>query len=82
MSEANKETSPKERVVTCWIPCTDWESLPDGAWLVKIDNERKPYHIANVATNTQKSKIIIVGSCFHWDMRSIIAYTAFERYDV
>ena len=64
-----------------WIECDDWKSLPVGTWLVKIDKERKPYHIADVFLNTHNDKIIIVGGCFYFDMGKLIAYTCFEKYE-
>ena len=65
-----------------WQECSDWKDLPEGDWLVKIDNGRKPYHIANVTTKTAHGhKMIIVGNHFHFDMGNIIAYSPFDRYE-
>lgn len=62
-----------------WIKCTNWDDLPDGEWLVKIENDRKPYHVA-YAGGSHPSRIIIVGNHFSFDMGNIIAYTGFEKY--
>lgn len=63
-----------------WTPCNDWEALPDGDWLVKIDNAREPYHVANAFTNPN-CRVIIVGGMFHFDAGNIIAYAPFGRYE-
>lgn len=31
-----------------WTPCSRWEDLPSGEWLVKIDNPSFPYHVVVV----------------------------------
>lgn len=65
-----------------WIPCTDWKELPEGVWIVKIDKDRKPYHIADVFVNKDtKSRIIIVGGNFYFDMGKILAYSSFNTYE-
>jgi urease beta subunit len=48
---------------------------------VKINKERKPYNVAEVADRGEGERIIIVGNHFHWDMGSLVAYTEFEPYD-
>lgn len=63
-----------------WTPCDDWGLLPDGEWLVKVDNERKPYHVANAFTNPS-GKIVIVGGMFSFDAGNLIAYSPFGRYE-
>ena len=65
-----------------WISCKSWDDLPEGDWLVKIDKDRKPYHVAEVSINPHShSRIVIVGNQFYWDMGDIVAYTAFDRYE-
>ena len=64
-----------------WIKCDDYKKLPIGEWLVKINKDRNPYHIACVTENSGGSKIVIVGSYFSWDRGDLIAYTAFEKYE-
>ena len=69
-----------DSIVMRWIPCANWDDLPEGTWLVKIGKDRKPYNIAEVTQNPQ-GRIIIVGNCFHWDMGDIVAYTALAKYE-
>jgi hypothetical protein len=67
--------------INTWIPCTDYNELPLGAWIVKIDKDRKPYNIAVVSENDRKQRIVIVGNHFSWDMGNLIAYSGFEPYE-
>ena len=64
-----------------WIDCDKWEDLPVGSWLVRIDKETMPYAVADVAENNSGHKIIDVGGHFHWDMRKLIAYSNYVKYD-
>lgn len=65
-----------------WIECDNTNKLPVGEWLVKIDRERDPYHIAVVTKQTADGhKMIIIGNHFDFDMGKLIAYTDFERYE-
>ena len=64
-----------------WIECDDYKKLPFGDWLVRIDKDRKPYHVACVTENNSGSKMIIVGNHFSFDMGQLIAYTSFEPYE-
>lgn len=64
-----------------WIELDDYKKLPDGEWLVKIDDSRNEYHIASVSSKTGDGhKMVIVGSHFSFDRGKLIAYSAFERY--
>jgi hypothetical protein len=62
-----------------WIKCTDWDDLPKGTWLVKVEDVNEPYHVAYVR-NSKPGCIVVVGGHFHFDMEDIIAYTTFDRY--
>ena len=64
-----------------WIELDDYKKLPVGDWLVRIDKDRKPYHVASVTKNKEGHKLIIVGSHFSFDMGALIAYTKFDRYE-
>jgi hypothetical protein len=64
-----------------WTVCDQWELLPNGSWLVRINDERKPYAIAYVAENNKEHKIIVVGGHFHWDMNNLIAYKKHDEYE-
>ena len=64
-----------------WTKCDDYEKLPAGDWLVKIDDDIHPYHIANVTVNKMGSKLIIVGSYFAWDRGDLIAYTTIDTFE-
>ena len=73
--------SPIEPVVS-WIECDDWSKLPVGDWLVKINKDRKPYHVASVTkSDNNSSKIIVVGNHFSWDMGAVIAYADFNKFE-
>ena len=63
-----------------WIPCSDWHKLPVGTWLVKIDCDDDPYHIAYVVIPIN-GKIIAVGYAYSFDVEGIIAYCAFDKYE-
>lgn len=64
-----------------WIECDNWDDLPAGTWLVKIDKDRKPYNVAECTVKEDGSRLIIVGNYFHWDIGDIVAYTVFEFFD-
>ena len=64
-----------------WKPCNNWDDLPEGSWLVKINKERKPYNVAKVTINKGGHRFVVVGNCFHFDMGNIVAYTPFEPYN-
>lgn len=57
---------------SAWTEIFGADELPEGVWLVEIQEERvgTVYH---VATKIGLS-VAIVGSCFHFDMPPIIAY--------
>ena len=63
-----------------WKTCDNWDDLPEGSWLVKTGNIRRPYHIADMKINPNGGKVVIVGNHFSWDMGKIIAYTPYEKY--
>ena len=67
--------------VVMWIDCDNYDDLPVGIWLAHIENERKPYCIVDVGRNIQGHKIITSGGSFSWDMRPIVAYTDFVKYE-
>ena len=60
-----------------WIPCNSWEDLPRGVFLVKTDNVRNPYQVADA----RNKNIVLVGNHFVWDSGSLIAYREFEPYE-
>jgi hypothetical protein len=65
-----------------WIECDDYEKLPNGEWLVKIDDDEFPHVIAYVTDKTGDGhKMIIVNGHFSMDMGQLIAYTSFEPYE-
>ena len=79
-NESDAKAHPVDTLVMCWKPCKKWKDLPVGQWLVKVANERKPYHVADVFENTQGDKLIIAGGCFYFDMGELIAFTPFQEY--
>ena len=64
-----------------WIECDNYEKLPIGEWLVKVEDDRHGYHVANVAKNSSDQKLIIVGNHFDFDMQDLIAYSEFDRFE-
>jgi len=54
--------------VLCMINCTEWEELPLGCLLVKVEHKIYPYQVAYVSENAQGQKIIIAGNRFSFDM--------------
>ena len=77
----SKEIAASPDVTMCWKACTNWDDLPEGTWLVKIDKDRKPYNVAEVSVNRDGQRLVIVGNHFSWDMGNILAYTPFEPFD-
>lgn len=71
----------KPKTANHWIPCTNWKDLPVGDWLVKVDKDRKPYHVANVFLNNAGDKMIIAGGRFYFDVGELIGYADFSRYE-
>lgn len=63
-----------------WTPCSEWRDLPIGTWLVKIDDNKDPYHIAEV-TSPGGNKLIIAGGIFYRERKPVLAYTDFEPYN-
>lgn len=57
-----------------WIKCESYDDLPDGQWLVRVDSERSPFHVAYVSANDRGSRLVIVGNYFSWDAKTIIEY--------
>ena len=78
-----EESLPKPVSDPGWVPCTSWDELPVGTWLVKITKDRKPYQVAVVTQRADdpKTRMVIVGGYFSWDMGLPLAYTSFEPYD-
>jgi hypothetical protein len=64
-----------------WTKCEVWKDIPVGTWIVKIKKDRKPYHIATVTKNDSGEVMIIAGSCFHWDLGPLLAYSKFDPYE-
>lgn len=64
-----------------WIECNSWDDLPMGTSLVKIDKDREPYNVAEVAVNTQGHKIVVVGNHFSFDMGRPLAYGLFNKFE-
>ena len=64
-----------------WIELDDYKKLPVGDWVVKVDDSRHKYHIANVTKNSGGQKLIIVGNHFDFDMQDLIAYSEFDRFE-
>ena len=76
-----KKLGEGDQRMSRWIECNDWDKLPEGTFLVKIDKDRNPYNVAECSKNNQGSRIIIVGKYFHWDIGDIVAYTEFEPFE-
>ena len=73
--------SQVDHPVMRWVECASWDDLPDGDWLVKIDKDRRPYHVARKSSKNS-TRTIIVGNHYSWDIGNIIAYADFDKYDV
>ena len=57
-----------------WTKCNDWKSLPMGRWLVKVNDEIKPYQVAYAVEGAHGCKIVTVGSVLSFDSPPLIAY--------
>jgi len=55
-----------------FIPLDDYNKLPVGTHLVKIDDTqvRGCYHVATVSS----SNIVVVGGHFSWDRKPLVSY--------
>lgn len=52
-----------------WIPVQSYKDVPEGNWLVKIEDDRNPFHVANIHPN-----ITTIGGCFYFDKKRVISY--------
>ena len=79
MTNPTSEASEPEAVVMCWIPCTDWNDLPEGTNLVKVDCGGDIQY--QVARALHDNPMVVVGHYFYFDAGKLLAYSPFEKYD-
>ena len=57
-----------------FIPETDWEQLPVGDYLVKLNSEESPNQVATIFLHGQKQKVVLVGYAFAFDCDTLAGY--------
>ncbi len=62
-----------------WIKCTEWEELPVGMWLVRIEDEHEPFQVAYVTGSAKGYKLVVVGGRFSWDMPPLLEYRSIDE---
>lgn len=59
-----------------WIECNNWDDLPVGEFIVRLDKDRSSHH----AARRSEDGLIKVGHTFHFDHKGLIAYAEFNKY--
>ena len=52
-----------------WIEVAGAQDIPVGTWLVQVEKDRDPYHVAIIHTN-----INIIGNCFDFARPRVLRY--------
>lgn len=64
-----------------WTPCTDWDLVPVGVWLVKTDNAVDYYQVATVSPGACGIRTLRVGNYASFEKGKLVAYCKFNGYN-